>query len=383
MQKLKRQWGMGIALAGLCLLSFGASAFAQADTMAGKTVVTDTVITGTVITGTVITGALATSTRPSEPGILIIAVEPGSPAASAGFARGDILLKVSGKPVNDGQALLAVMAATKPGDKATVTLQHGDALRELTVTLAERQGRSFLGIVPLMTGSVKSTITLARPRLPGLPEMPDTALGATPTGQVQVIEVIKDSPADKAGLQAGDAIIALNGQPLAPQLSLAGQIQALAPNAVITLEIQPGDQGPTVERKVILGKQPDDPARAFLGVKVAPGQIIVFRKKQIDGAQGGYFKQAVPAPYLGWWMPVPLYGMPPLPMAPYGYWFGQPGFEIHDSEGNQEFNEELLAPLTPAEPTGNQLFFYATPGEPAQPPVAEPQQLELPDDPAL
>jgi membrane-associated protease RseP (regulator of RpoE activity) len=365
MQKMSlRQLCVGIALASLCLLVFGASAFAQSDTAADKTVAIDTIIT---------------DTSKNEPGVLIIAVESGSPAATAGLARGDILLKVNGKPVNNVQELLAVMQATKPGDSATVTIQHGDATRELTVTLGERKGRPFLGIVPLMADLAKSSIALAMPGKPLLPEAPDAMLAVTPTLQVRVIEVIKASPADKAGLQVGDAIIALNGTPLSPKASLAGQIQALTPSDVITLEIQPGDQGPTIERKVTLGKQPDDPERAFLGVKVAPVKIILLRKQLMDSAQGDYFNEAMPVPYLGWWMPPPLYGMPPMLMPPYGYWFGQPGFEINGRGRGEDF----LMPMPPGVPTGDQPFFYSMPRQLFQPPLSEPVQIELPDDPAI
>ncbi|MCX6044161.1 MAG: PDZ domain-containing protein [Chloroflexi bacterium] len=364
MRKMRlRTLCLGIAGAGLCVLAFGASTFAQSASTTATIAVSDTLIT---------------DTYQSEPGVLVTAVEPSSPAAKAGLVRGDILLKVNDQPVNDLQALLAVIATAKPGASTTVSIQHGDVTRDLTLALGERRGRAFLGIVPLLTGPVGASIALARPtqpELPALPAVPESPLPVTSTVQVRVIEVIKASPADKAGLQAGDTIIGLNGKAFSPATDLAGQIQTFAPSDVITLEVQPGDQASTFERKVILGQQPGHAERAFLGVKVAPINIMIFKKQRMDAGQETYFTEALPAAPFGWWMPAQPYAMPP--MMPYGYGFGQPGVTISSQD------QTFLMPGAPGAPMGGQPFFYTMPAQPPQPPLAEPVQIELPDGPAL
>ena len=72
------------------------------------------------------TAAVATE---QEPGVLVLAVEPGSPAAEAGIRRGDILLAVDGLAVDDAHLLAATIAAAQPDDTLTLTLLHGDEER--------------------------------------------------------------------------------------------------------------------------------------------------------------------------------------------------------------------------------------------------------------
>src|SRR5439155_4884255 len=131
------QWLVGITGACLCLFVFSPTAFAQSAApvgkSAGKVVVTDTIITDTLN---------------DEPGLLIVAVEPASPAAKAGLVRGDIVLKIDDKPVNKLEEVKALMNGVKAGDSVTVTVQHGDVTRDLSITVGERKGRPFLGIVP-------------------------------------------------------------------------------------------------------------------------------------------------------------------------------------------------------------------------------------------
>jgi len=358
------QWLVGITGACLCLFVFSPTAFAQSTVAVGKAVgqvvVTDTVITDTLN---------------DEPGLLIVRVEPASPAAKAGLVRGDIVLKIDDKPVNKLEEVKALMNGVKAGDSVTVTVQHGDVTRDLSVTVGERKGRPFLGIVPFVAGP---DATMMTPGLPVLSDAPAARLEMTPTLRMRVIEVVKDSPAEKGGLQAGDAIVGLNGKPVSPESGLAGQIQALAPGDVITLEVQQGDQALKVERTVTLGKNPDHPAQAFLGVKVAAVKIMLF-KKQLDGSMpGNRFNYTFPAPYPGWWMPMPYYGMPPLLMMPYGGWFGQPVPGMDGGDNEQDFF--LSIPGTPAE---GQNFFYRLPPPAPMPPTSEPVQIELSEDAVL
>ena len=84
-----------------------------------------------VVVDTVITATLNTATLNDEPGLLIVSVEPASPAAKAGLVRGDIVLKIDGKPVNKLAEVKALMNEVKAGDSVVVTVQHGDATRDL------------------------------------------------------------------------------------------------------------------------------------------------------------------------------------------------------------------------------------------------------------
>ena len=57
---------------------------------------------------------------PDERGVLVVKVEPGSPAASAGIKVGDVLTNVRGEHVDDAGDVISALAGTKQGDKVSV-----------------------------------------------------------------------------------------------------------------------------------------------------------------------------------------------------------------------------------------------------------------------
>jgi putative serine protease PepD len=68
-------------------------------------------------------------------GAQIAAVEPGSAAASAGLAAGDVVTKVDDARVEDFADLVARVGAQTPGDTVTLTVTTGGAERTVDVTL--------------------------------------------------------------------------------------------------------------------------------------------------------------------------------------------------------------------------------------------------------
>jgi S1-C subfamily serine protease len=53
-------------------------------------------------------------------GAVVLGVQPGSPAAGAGMAIGDVITRVDGKTVDSADALSSVLQGRKPGDVVTV-----------------------------------------------------------------------------------------------------------------------------------------------------------------------------------------------------------------------------------------------------------------------
>jgi S1-C subfamily serine protease len=82
-------------------------------------------------------------------GALIRAVMAGSPAAAAGVKKGDVVLAVNGKSVDEQNDLRALVQNYKVGDAITLTIVTGTAhgptdQRDVKVTLAARPtGRQF------------------------------------------------------------------------------------------------------------------------------------------------------------------------------------------------------------------------------------------------
>jgi serine protease Do len=201
-------------VAGACLLTFGAAAFAQGTAEA--------------------VAVEAAEVNTEEPGVLIVSVQSDSPAATAGLKRGDIVLEVDGAPVNSSEELRAALVAMKPGDEVTLSVQHGDEQKEVAVALGDRNGQPFLGIVP--HGPLGPGVIVSRPAgaapgagvrimpFSGMPAGPPEMMQISSTIGVRVLEVLPDSPAAAAGLQAGYQIVAVDGKPLPPGVALAAML---------------------------------------------------------------------------------------------------------------------------------------------------------------
>jgi putative serine protease PepD len=66
--------------------------------------------------------------------------------------------------------------------------------------------------------------------------------------------IVNGSPADKAGLKSGDAVIAVDGEAVNSATSLVGQLRERAPGTSVTLTVV--RDGNTRDVKVTLGTRP-------------------------------------------------------------------------------------------------------------------------------
>ena len=81
------------------------------------------------------------STGALPQGVLINGVLQNSPAAKAGIQPGDLILKVAGQVVADLPEMLTRVAALKPGEAASLSVQRNGKLIELRVTPGTRPAR--------------------------------------------------------------------------------------------------------------------------------------------------------------------------------------------------------------------------------------------------
>lgn len=198
----------------------------------------------------------------AQNGILVAEVAAGGPAAQSGLVRGDILLSFNDQTLNTFQDLKAQLAQAKPGDVVSLSVLHGDETRNFSITLGDNNGVAYLGIVPCLTGG--QDLRGFQPNFNG-----KTATGAG----AQVTQVIADSPAAKVGLQAGDTILAVDGQEVNADNTLGDLIQRYQPNDTVNLSVQKSGAAQTSDIQVTLGENPDTPGKAFLGIYYAnPGQ---------------------------------------------------------------------------------------------------------------
>jgi S1-C subfamily serine protease len=85
-------------------------------------------------------GVRAASVR-NAPGVLIFAVDPGSPADKAGLVVGEVITDIAGKPTPDPAALAAVLATLAPGQTVPVSVVKPDgSTAKVDVQLGELPG---------------------------------------------------------------------------------------------------------------------------------------------------------------------------------------------------------------------------------------------------
>jgi serine protease Do len=76
------------------------------------------------------------------------------------------------------------------------------------------------------------------------------------TGKPMVEEVIKDSPAEKAGIKANDVIEKFDGQSVSSVEDLINKVKATKPGTEVTVVVRRGKE--TKDIKVKIGTRPDD-----------------------------------------------------------------------------------------------------------------------------
>lgn len=175
-----------------------------------------------------------------EEGARIVAVEPGSPADQAGLREGDVILAVDGEPVGEGDPDLAArILACEPWDEAELRVRRGSEELELEIILGGR--------FTFPPGEFPMPPEWPRPPeewpLPPEGEWPQERpyLGVhirQLEEGAEVLEVVPESPAEKAGLREGDRILAVNGEAVTYETPLVGLIAAHGPGDAVTLTIE-------------------------------------------------------------------------------------------------------------------------------------------------
>lgn len=201
-----------------------------------------------------------------------------SPAAKAGVLKDDVIVSLNGKAFNSQTTLADAIKALKPGDEATLNIKRGDKTQDIKVTLGENpdnKGVAYLGVGYNLDLSAFGNMMPNQQNQPNQPhrraprgQNQPGAPFQIPHGMLQVVvgEVTKDSPADKAGLKAGDVISAANGTAISTPDQLVKLVQAAKPGDKMTLSVT--RDGKAQEITVTLGENSDKPGAGYLGIAI-------------------------------------------------------------------------------------------------------------------
>ncbi|HYP77872.1 MAG TPA: Do family serine endopeptidase [Polyangiaceae bacterium] len=148
-----------------------------------------------------------------EKGALISQVQKDSPAALAGIHVGDIVVRVGGNPTNDSRAVQHAVLAKQVGEELPVTVWREGKTLDFKVKTAQLPGdASADNPEPRADGERPGKLGLSLQTLtPELAERLD--VDRSLKGAV-VTAVRPQSPAARAGLRSGDAIVEIDRQPV-------------------------------------------------------------------------------------------------------------------------------------------------------------------------
>jgi membrane-associated protease RseP (regulator of RpoE activity) len=117
-------------------------------------------LAGALVTASALVGVVAIAqpwTNTTEGGVLIASVDPAGPAAAAGVQRGDIVIEVDGEAVADRPEFLRAISDKGSGDTVRVVLTRGAARRTLAITVGDRSGAPYLGVLMAADGAAERT----------------------------------------------------------------------------------------------------------------------------------------------------------------------------------------------------------------------------------
>ncbi|HEX9464104.1 MAG TPA: DegQ family serine endoprotease [Alphaproteobacteria bacterium] len=161
-------------------------------------------------TGQNVTADIANSLGLAHPtGVLLADVYPGGPAERAGLKRGDLVLRVDGRDVEDEEALRFRIATHPIGSTIKVTAWRAGKEQLIPVSLVPPPETPPRDATPVRGNSPLSGATVANLSPALIDELGQPAL---PPRGVVVSEVRRGSPAQVLRLSAGDVLLRINDQ---------------------------------------------------------------------------------------------------------------------------------------------------------------------------
>ncbi len=173
-------------------------------------------------------------------GAVVNAVERGGPAEKAGLEAGDVILKYDGKTIGSSAELPRLVAATKPGSRATLQVWRKGKLRDIAVVVGQMAEEGAAVPRPAQSkGPAASSNRL------GLVVSDLTAEQRRELGQGGVLIDEVRGAAARSELRAGDVIVAVISKGSTSEVKSVEQLSRLLnqfdPAANVTLLIRRGE----------------------------------------------------------------------------------------------------------------------------------------------
>ena len=176
-------------------------------------------------------------------GVLVSQVFPGSPALKAGFKRGDVIVTVAGRRVDQPSDLTRVIGTTSPGSSVDVKVVRDGKEVTLSPKIAEQEGKGLARGDEAGDQAAPESAASLGIRVREMDSKLAAKLGLGEGQGVVVEAVAEDGPAAETGVVANDVIMEVNRQPVATPADYAAQVAKVKPgDSVMLLVLRGGDR---------------------------------------------------------------------------------------------------------------------------------------------
>jgi serine protease Do len=175
-------------------------------------------------------------------GIIVEGVKPGGPSEKAGLKPDDIILAINGKPVKDGDDLMARVSDTPVGETIDLNVDRDGKKMDFKVVTRDRQ--ELNQDRPDIVGELNTPPAAAQPASANVKfgiavrEASADERAATPNHRGAAIsEVEPDSFAEDIGLEKGDIITEINRKPVNSREDVASIAKSLKSGDAVTFHV--------------------------------------------------------------------------------------------------------------------------------------------------
>jgi serine protease Do len=189
-----------------------------------------------------------------ERGVQVTQVDADSPASKAGLKEHDVILDYNGQRIEGTAQFVRMVSETPVGRKAALEIFRNGSNQTLSAQIGSRTGQNY-------SFSVDAPMSALAPTPPSveftMPDIPSGLLGWQSStlgymsepidGQlaeffgvkegVLVRSVVAKSPAEKAGLKAGDVIVRADGAAVKSPREITGMLRRQRENKHLSLTV--------------------------------------------------------------------------------------------------------------------------------------------------
>ena len=166
-------------------------------------------------------------------GALIAGVQNDTPASHAGLQPGDVITAVNGQTVKNPRDLAVDIAAVQPGDEAKLQVLHDGSSKSMLLKVAQLPNEQLASNETGEPSHERIGLALS-PLSPDLRNQLDVPDG---TRGVVVRSVEPGSPADQAGIQAGDVVVGIGDKQVTSPSEAASAIRSATKDHAVALRI--------------------------------------------------------------------------------------------------------------------------------------------------